>query len=393
MLNHTSQRADIVIIGGGITGVGIARDASMRGFKAILIERGELGSGTSSYFHGELHSGARYAVGDPESAIECATENKILKKIIKDAIHDTGGLFLALSENDLEYADLLFAECKKIGIPIEEISVENALKKEPFVNPAIKRAFKVKDGFIDGTKAIALNKQAAENLGTQFLTHHQVVGFDKKDNRLDAVIVKDKNTNEETIIECNFVINAAGVWTSQIGKLADLDIPLVANKGSMIVLKNQLSNSVLNRCRPSGDGDILVPDGLHSIIGTTSIIVNDLETHITEQWEIDKLLKEGEHMVPGLSNQEHIRVYAGVRPLIKPISDSSDAREISRSFQILNHKKEGIDNFISIVGGKFTIHRLMAEKAVDEMCNNLKVNKVCQTTLAELSAMQQVKVE
>lgn len=383
MTTISSLKADLVIIGGGITGVGIARDVAMRGFKVILLEKNELGSGTSSHFHGELHSGARYAVIDPQSAIECATENKILKRIIKNAIHNTGGLFLALSESDLVYADKLFVQCKKIGVPIEEISVENAIKKEPNINPLLKRAFLVPDGFIDGAKAITLNKQAAENLDTQFLTHHQVVRFNKRNNRIDTIVVNDKNTNEEKIIECNFVINAGGIWASQIGQLAGLNIQLHASKGSMIVLKNQLSKSVLNRCRASGDGDILVPDGIHSILGTTSINVTDIDTHETEKWEIGKLLNEAEQLVPGISSQAIERVYAGVRPLI-PASASADGRAMTRSFQILNHKKDNIENFISVVGGKFTIYRLMAEKAVDEMCANLKVSKFCQTAQIEI---------
>lgn len=89
---------DVIVIGGGATGAGVARDAAMRGFKTLLIERGEIGSGTSGKYHGVLHSGGRYAVDDPESAKECIQENIILKKIARSAIDDTGGLFIILDK-------------------------------------------------------------------------------------------------------------------------------------------------------------------------------------------------------------------------------------------------------------------------------------------------------
>ena len=91
---------DVVIIGGGATGVGVLRDAAMRGLKAILVERVDLAQGTTGRYHGLLHSGGRYVVSDPESATECAEENAILKRIHPDAVEATGGLFVSVSGDD-----------------------------------------------------------------------------------------------------------------------------------------------------------------------------------------------------------------------------------------------------------------------------------------------------
>src|SRR5438045_985805 len=93
--------ADLVVIGGGATGVGIARDAAMRGFKVTLVERSNLGSGTTGNFHGLLHSGVRYVVNDPATALQCFQENRILKRIATTAITDTGGFFLALNDEEV----------------------------------------------------------------------------------------------------------------------------------------------------------------------------------------------------------------------------------------------------------------------------------------------------
>ncbi len=153
----------------------------------------------------------------------------------------------------------------------------------------------------------------------------------------------------------------------------------------MAIFDEQLSSAVLNRCHAPSDGDILVPSGSHSILGTTSINVNSLLSHRVEKWEIEKLLIEGDQMIPGLSNKAIMKTYLGIRPLCLDTAQKSEGRTLSRSFQVLNHKTtDNIDNFISVVGGKFIIYRLMAEKTVDEMCKNLNMNKPSQTATNSL---------
>jgi glycerol-3-phosphate dehydrogenase len=370
----------LIVIGGGITGLGVARDAAMRGFSVILIERGELGSGTSGYFHGILHSGARYGLIDPQSAKECISENRILRTIAKDAIIDTGGLFLAFTSEEVEYANSLIEACKSLGIPTEELSPNAVLAKEPKINKDLKRAFSVPDGYIDGAKTLMMNRLSAEKLGVKILTNSPVTGFKMNNNQIESVVLQD---NSE--IKCNYAINTAGIWAREIGKLAGIDIPLIGYKGSMVVFDDKLTNSNLNHCRLPSDGDLLLPAGNKSILGTTSLRVDDINSHEVEQWEIDKLLQEAEVMVPGISKSPILRTYAGVRPIYSPQNEPVHHRSESRSYKILNHKEEGIDNFISVVGGKFMTYRLMAEKAMDEVCKELGVDKKCQTAALPLS--------
>lgn len=370
---------DVLIIGGGITGLGIARDAAMRGFRIVLLEREELGSGTSGYFHETLHSGARYAVTDPVSAKECFTENIILKRILKSAIQETGGLSIAIEKDDLKYSEKLYKACKDLSIFIEELSPAQTLKREPQMTPRLVRAFLLADGHIDGKKAIALTKNSVKELGVEVYTHHEVIRL-QKNKVIEAVIVQDKKTGDQKTISGSFVINAAGVWAGKIALLAGITIPLIADKGAMVVVKDHPVKSVVNWCRMPSDGDLIVPSDAGCILGTTSTQTTDLDTHNVEQWEIDKLMTVGDQMIPGLAASKIVRAFAGVRPLYFPDSHSEDSRSVSRSFQVINHKtSDDISNFISIVGGKFTIHRLMAERVVDEMCHNLGVKKSCRT--------------
>ena len=99
--------ADVVVIGGGATGAGVVRDVAMRGYRAVLLDKADLGQGTTGRYHGLLHSGGRYVVSDPGSATECAEENEIVTRIHADAVEKTGGLFVVTPEDDLYFSDQL----------------------------------------------------------------------------------------------------------------------------------------------------------------------------------------------------------------------------------------------------------------------------------------------
>src|SRR3954453_19973636 len=124
-------QTEVLVIGGGATGVGTAWDAALRGFEVVLVDRSDLAEGTSGRFHGLLHSGGRYVVKDPLAAEECVAENAVIRRIIPDCIEDTGGLFVTTPDDDLAYADEFLAACKETGLPVEEIPVAEALRREP----------------------------------------------------------------------------------------------------------------------------------------------------------------------------------------------------------------------------------------------------------------------
>src|SRR4030042_370050 len=140
---------EVLIIGGGATGVGIARDLSLRGVPSILIEKGDFAAGASGRNHGLLHSGARYAVSDPEAARECLSENRTLRDIASHCIEETGGVFISLSGARLEFRDRFLKACEETGIPTTLLPREKALELEPELNPDLLSAVKVPDGAIN----------------------------------------------------------------------------------------------------------------------------------------------------------------------------------------------------------------------------------------------------
>jgi glycerol-3-phosphate dehydrogenase len=142
---------------------------------------------------------------------------------------------------------------------------------------------------------------------------------------------------------------------------------------------------VINRLRQASDADIIVPGGTVSIFGTTSVRIEDPDNTRPTVAEVDAMLPDGIALVPKLAETRFIRAYAGVRPLVQS-APASDDRSVSRGFALIDHTAEGIDNFITITGGKLTTFRLMAEKTADRVCDRLGVTAACRTRTTPLPA-------
>ena len=197
----TTLSTEVLVIGGGATGVGVAWDATLRGFEVILVDRADLAEGTSGRFHGLLHSGGRYAVKDPRAAEECIAENRILRRVAADCIEDTGGLFVTTPFDDPAYADTFVEGCGATGVDCEEIDVAEALRSEPRVSPKISRAFRVPDANIDVWKTVWAMSHGAQQRGARILTYHEAIAIHRSADRVTGARVRNANTGEEIEIE------------------------------------------------------------------------------------------------------------------------------------------------------------------------------------------------
>ncbi|MEZ3532474.1 MAG: anaerobic glycerol-3-phosphate dehydrogenase subunit A [Muribaculaceae bacterium] len=381
MENTPRKEYDVIIIGGGATGAGTARDCALRGLKTILAERLDFTAGATGRNHGLLHSGARYAHTDPESASECIKENIILKRIARHCVEETGGLFVTLPEDDLNYQDAFVNDCFKAGIHVDVLDPKEAVKIEPAVNPDIIGAVKVPDGSIDPFRLTTANVLDARMHGADIITYHEVIGFEKSGNSITGVRLRNHHNGEETVIHGKVTINAAGIWGHHIAKLAGVNINMYPAKGALLIFGHRVNNMVVNRCRKPGDADILVPADTISIIGTTStrIPFDEIDHMEVTPEEVDLLLREGEKLSPALAYTRVLRAYAGVRPLVADDSDPT-GRSISRGIVCLDHaKRDGLEGFITITGGKLITYRLMAEEATNLACKKLNIDKPCET--------------
>lgn len=388
-----SKEYDVIIIGGGITGAGTARDCAMRGLKTILLERHDLTAGATGRNHGLLHSGARYAVTDQESAEECIRENMILRKIARHCVEETDGLFITLPEDDLGFQKTFIDSCLRAGIRAEAIDPKQAIMMEPSVNKSLIGAVKVPDGSVDPFRLTVANAFDAKLHGAEILKYHQVVGFIKEGDRVVGVEVVDTKANEKKAIRGRLVINAAGIWGHMIAKMAGATVNMFPAKGALLIFGHRVNNLVLNRCRKPADADILVPGDTISLIGTTSsrLPYDQIDDMKVTSDEVDLLLREGEKLAPELACTRILRAYAGVRPLVAADNDPS-GRSISRGIVCLDHEtRDGIPGFITITGGKLMTYRLMAEWATDLACKKLGVDKSCQTATTPLPGSEQTK--
>ncbi len=384
---------EILVIGGGATGTGVAWDAALRGFKVVLVEKRDLTHGTTGRYHGLVHSGGRYVVKDPQSARECIHENRILRRTHTHCIEDTGGLFVVTPEDESDYPDRFQAACKEQGIPCQELSVAEALRKEPFLNPRISRVFQVPDATADSFLATHATAQAARQAGANILIYHEVIDLlvDQSNGarRVQGAQVRDLVSGETVTIRADMVINASGAWAGRIAAMAGAEVNVIPGKGTMVAMNHRLVNMVINRCKMPSDGDIIVPIHTVSVIGTTDEKVTDPENLRIEPWEVQLMLDEGEKLIPGVSRSRVLRAWAGVRPLYQE-GFAGDSRDATRSLALLNHEtRDGIKGFLTITGGKWTTFRMMAEKTVDRACEQLGVQRPCRTAEVPVPGTEQ----
>lgn len=384
------MQTQVIIIGAGANGTGLARDLALRGVACVVVEKQDVNAGASGGNHGLLHSGARYIASDPAAARECCEENRLLKKMAPHCIEETGGLFVAVAGDDEAYIADFPRLCAHCGITACPLDIKEAREMEPALSDRLIAAFRVDDATIDPFRLSLNNIACARKLGTQLLRGSRVTGFDIRHGKIRTVYASDDLTGRLHRIETELVVNAAGAWAGEVAAIAGARIEMLYSKGSLLVTQSRLTRAVINRLRHPTDGDILVPGGTVSILGTTSEGVVSPDEIYPEIREVDLLIDQGSEMVPLLAAERYIRAYCGVRPLLNATGDDSEnGRNVSRGFTLIDHSRQPrqwrvIDNMITITGGKLTTFRLMAENTADLVCRYLGVKASCKTRVEPL---------
>jgi glycerol-3-phosphate dehydrogenase len=393
----------ILVIGGGSTGTGIARDLAMRGMDVTLVEQGNLTHGTTGRMHGLLHSGGRYAVTDQASAKECIEENRVLREIASHTVEMTGGLFVKRPEDTEEYFEKKLKGCEECGIPTEVLSNEEARQVEPYLAKDIDKAIRVPDGAVDPFRLCVANAASAEEHGARIETHSKVVDVLVEAGEIVGVEVEHTSgrgkrvhgtEGEREEIYADYVVNATGAWAGRVGEMAGIDIEVRPSKGVMTIMNVRQVDTVINRCQPKGNADIIVPHETTAILGTTDKEVEDPEDYPEEEWEVDLMISELSKLVPMLQEARTIRSFWGVRPLYEPPgTGTTDPTDITRDFFLLDHgDRDDLPGMTSIVGGKFTTYRMMAEKISDHVCEKFGDRTDCRTADVPLPGSEDFSV-
>lgn len=386
-----TSKWDIIVIGGGATGLGIGVDAASRGYKTLLLEQYDFAKGTSSKSTKLIHGGVRYLEqGDISLVLEALKERGYLlqnaphlsknQKFIIPNYEWWGGSFYTIG---LKIYDLMSGS---LGLgPSEHISKKEVLKAIPNLKQeGLEGGVIYYDGqFDDARLAINLAQTMRDNNGYP-INYCKVDGLLKDDkNNIIGVNAKDTETGKTYNINSKIVINATGVFTDSIIKLDNSDAKktIVPSQGVHIIIDKKFNDSDTAIMIPkTSDGRVIfaVPWQNKLVVGTTDTLVDNIEIEPSAlEEEIEFLLKTvGQYLHKQPERKDILSVYAGLRPLVLPDNNSGKTKDVSR-----NHKiSVTLSGLLTISGGKWTTYRKMAKDVVDKsiIFANLK-HKQCAT--------------
>ena len=284
--------------------------------KTLLVEKSDLGSGTSGRYHGLLHSGGRYVVTDPAAAHECIVENAIVRRIAPACVEDTGGYFVATPEDPDDFGDAFAAACAASSVPVDEVSTAAVRAREPALNPALKRAFRVRDAVVEPWQLIEANVVDGRSRGGDALA----VPPGRRDaavRRPDPRGRRRRRARRERSAPSHprIVVSAAGAWAGRVAALAGAELAMSPGKGTMLIFNQRMTDTVVNRSSDRATATSWSRSTRVAILGTTEEEVDDPDVYGIRREEVAALLAEGEKLFPDLPRMRLLRAYAGVRPL------------------------------------------------------------------------------
>ena len=383
--NIQQQTYDLIIIGGGINGAGVARDAALRGLKTILIEKGDFASGTSSWSSRLIHGGLRYLEYFEVPLVrESLREREIL---LKTAPHLVKPLLLTIpiyAKRSRPYWKIWAGMCLYDLLSYDKtVPSHRMLPSEEF-----KQVFRSLDPeglsggaqYYDGqvTRAERLcweNIRSAKEAGATVLNYVEVTELIKKGDRISRLHCKDTLSGEEFSLsgqENAVIINTAGPWVDRVDERVTQGTTkqkIGGTKGSHIIVDRFAGapdTSLYVEAKSDGRPFFILPWLDKILIGTTDIpFEGDLDRVKANNAEIDYLITETNNIITSanLTRNDIIFTYCGVRPL--PYEEGKKPGELTRKHILYDRSKEGIKNIISLIGGKLTTYRHVGEEMVN----------------------------
>ncbi len=366
---------DVLIIGGGATGVGTAVDSASRGYKTLLLEQVDFAKGTSSRSTKLVHGGVRYLQqGDVSLVFEALKERGLMFKNAPHLVTNQsfiiptyewwGSPFYTVG---LKVYDMMAG---KLGLgPSKLLSREEAIEALPNVEQeGLKGGVIYHDGQFDDSRMAFSLAQTCVDYGGTVLNYFKVTGLIKEEGLVCGITAIDQETGEKFTIRSKVVINATGVFADEIIKM---DEPgkkdmITPSQGVHLILSKEFlpgEHAIMVPSTPDGRVMFAVPWHNHVVVGTTD---TPIETHSLEpiplESEIDFILETaGQYLLKDPTRADVLSVFAGLRPLAKPEDDKVATKEISRHHKILI----SISGLITTIGGKWTTYRKMAQDAID----------------------------
>jgi glycerol-3-phosphate dehydrogenase len=372
---------DLVVVGAGINGAGIARDASLRGLRVLVVDKGDVGGGTTSWSTRLIHGGLRYLEHFEVPLVrESLREREVLLRLAPHLVRPLP-LLIPIYEEDkrgplLIRLGMLSYDALSFDKSLEHhhmLGREEALAREPGLNPdGLRGAAVYYDAQVEFPERLSLeNALAARDAGAVVLTYARAERLLVEDNVCRGVEVRDLLGGGRHEVRADVTVNVAGPWVD--GLLASAGRPaerlIGGTKGSHLVVERfpgAPEEALYVEALEDGRPYFIVPwNGLYLIGTTDRAYEGDLDRVVADDEEVDYLLRETTRVIPGsgLTRDDVLYTYAGVRPL--PHVGADEAGAITRRHIVHDHAPDLAAGLLSIVGGKLTTYRNLSEHAVD----------------------------
>lgn len=383
------MRYDIAVIGGGVNGAGIARDAALRGLRVALFEREDWGAGTTGNSTRMVHGGLRYLLYDvPTTRISSEDAGRIQRI----APHITwripflwplfpGRPFFHEATEALLAAYDVHAR-RKGGLQHARLSGREARALEPGLAPEIVGAVTLDEWGCDVFRLAALNALGAREAGADLFSHTEVTELLVRDRTVHGLRAFDLIESRSFDVEASVVINAGGPWAGSIADMAGAAVAMRPGKGVHVTFERRIGNFGLILEGIDGRVMFLVPHGAETIVGTTDTDFfgnpDRVDLDINSD-EVAYVIEAAARALPQARSWRPLRAWAGVRNTL--FEWGVDADDLSRRHEVLDHQsRDGIAGFLSVAGGKLAAYRMQSEEAVDLALDKLGLEqRPCRT--------------
>jgi len=391
---HKEGKFDLIIIGGGITGAALAYEASSRGLKVALFEKGDYGAATSSATSKLIHGGLRYLKNFELGLVrESLKERKILSNIAPNFIYPIPFMIptyksrktqkLILSIGLLMY-DILGYDKKQTLDPSKKIPHFRTLSPEE--TRTMENIVPTKD--LSGTMifydyqnifperlTLAFLK-SAENRGAKLSNYAEVTGFWKHGDKIKGVVVKDNMVKKSYRFNADLIVNCTGPWADRIIQTAakkKTEHAIRRSEGIHIITRKLSSIHAVSQITANERHIMVIPWRNHALIGTTDkeYFGNPEDYRVTKESILELLHDVNENYAVNLKYEDVLFYYGGLRPLTDTESDNS--YKSSRKYEIFDNADEGLDGMITVEGGKYTTSRKLAENVMELIQKKLKI--------------------
>ena len=377
------------MIGGGITGAGIARDLSLRGLSVLLLEKGDWGGGTSGGSSWMIHGGPRYLEFDWDTTRRSTEDAGHIVTIARNLVYRVLFIIPVLphDRNNIERMETAmevydrFQPLKKAH-PHKRLTAKEALQAEPGLTPDVIGAVTMEEWGVDPYRLVYANVEDAVAHGARALNHTKVTDLVRDDGKVIGVryVGSDGTTSEA---RARVVVNATGPWSPQISGMAGVPVQLRPAKGIHIVYPHRISNFSISAESVDGRDLLMVSHAGFTLLGTTDDdFYGDLDSVDVHEDEVDYLLQAFERIFPSIKAYRPVRTTTGVRPTLFKWRRYED--ELSRRYEVIDHAAEGVEGLVTIAGGKLSMYRLMAEETSDAVCRKLGHQARCSTATTPL---------